>query len=124
MMAPTTPTPDRPGEAARRALSVIFLINGALFATWAVNIPGVRDALNLSEAQIGAALLAVGLGSLCSMTLTGGWTARHRLHRRAGGPPRRAESRAGRRPADHAARRARLRADPPVTVATVQAGPT
>ncbi len=85
MTAPSTPvqppTPDRPGEAARRALSVIFLINGALFATWAVNIPGIRDALDLSEAQIGAALLAIGLGSLCSMTLTGGWTARHGSHR-------------------------------------------
>lgn len=85
MTAPSTPvqppTPDHPGEAARRALSVIFLINGALFATWAVNIPGIRDALNLSEAQIGAALLAIGLGSLCSMTLTGGWTARHGSHR-------------------------------------------
>ncbi|GAA0512333.1 MFS transporter [Deinococcus depolymerans] len=75
------PAPGHPGEAARRALSVIFLINGALFATWAVNIPGIRDALNLSEAQIGAALLAVGLGSLCSMTLTGAWTARHGSHR-------------------------------------------
>ncbi|GGS42886.1 MFS transporter [Deinococcus knuensis] len=83
MTAPThTTTPqDRPGEAARRALNVIFLINGALFATWAVNIPGIRDHLHLNEAQIGAALLAVGLGSLCSMTLTGTWTARHGSHR-------------------------------------------
>ena len=83
MTVPTSPKPtqDRPGEAARRALSVIFLINGALFATWAVNIPGVRDHLNLNEAQLGAALLAVGLGSLCSMTLTGTWTARYGSHR-------------------------------------------
>ncbi|MFW8628271.1 MFS transporter [Deinococcus sp. ME38] len=85
MTAPSTPVqppaPDHPGEAARRALSVIFLINGALFATWAVNIPGIRDALDLSEAQIGAALLAIGLGSLCSMTITGGWTARYGSHR-------------------------------------------
>lgn len=63
-------------EAARRAVSVIFLVNGALFATWAVNIPGVRDALGLNRTQIGVALLAVGLGSLASMPFTGGWTAR------------------------------------------------
>ncbi|CAM3170677.1 MFS transporter [Deinococcus saxicola] len=64
-------------ESARRAVSLIFLVNGAFFATWAVNIPGVRDALNLSEAQIGGALLAIGLGALITMPLTGGWTARY-----------------------------------------------
>ncbi|MFC4640069.1 MFS transporter [Deinococcus hohokamensis] len=68
-------------ERARRAVSAIFLVNGVLFATWAVNIPGVRDRLNLSEAQIGLALLAVGLGSLISMPQTGGWTARWGSHR-------------------------------------------
>ncbi|MFK7603079.1 MFS transporter [Deinococcus sp. SM5_A1] len=64
-------------ESARRAVSLIFLVNGAFFATWAVNIPGVRDALSLSEAQIGGALLAIGLGALITMPLTGGWTARY-----------------------------------------------
>ncbi len=64
-------------ESARRAVSLIFLVNGAFFATWAVNIPGVRDALKLSEAQIGGALLAIGLGALITMPLTGGWTARY-----------------------------------------------
>ncbi|MHA0035789.1 MFS transporter [Deinococcus sp. PESE-13] len=63
-------------ERARLAVSAVFLINGALFATWAVNIPGVKTALHLTEAQVGAALLAVGLGSLLSMPLTGGWVAR------------------------------------------------
>ncbi|MFC4427909.1 MFS transporter [Deinococcus navajonensis] len=68
-------------ERARRAVSAIFLVNGVLFATWAVNIPGVRDRLGLSEAQIGLALLAVGLGSLVSMPQTGHWTARWGSHR-------------------------------------------
>lgn len=72
--------PARPAEQARAAISVIFLITGALYATWAVNIPGVRDALNLSAAQIGLALLAVGIGSLISMPLTGGWTGRWGSH--------------------------------------------
>lgn len=66
----------RGAERARLAVSAVFLINGALFATWAVNIPGVRDGLELSQAQIGAALLAFGLGSLTTMPFTGGWTAR------------------------------------------------
>lgn len=71
------PTP----EQARRAVSLIFLLNGVLFSTWAVNIPVIRTALGLSEAQIGGALLAVGLGSLISMPLTGGWIARWGSHR-------------------------------------------
>lgn len=74
--APDASIPSPPAEAARRAVSAIFLVNGALFATWAVNIPGVRDALGLSQTQIGVALLAVGLGSLASMPFTGSWTAR------------------------------------------------
>lgn len=69
--------PPAHAESARRAVSVIFLVNGGFFATWAVNIPGLRDALRLSEAQIGVALLAIGLGALITMPLTGGWTARH-----------------------------------------------
>ncbi|PTA66510.1 MFS transporter [Deinococcus arcticus] len=80
--APTSVPLSTPAtEAGRRAVSAMFLINGVLFATWGVNIPGVRDTLNLSEAQIGGALLAVGLGSLCTMPLTGGWTARYGSHR-------------------------------------------
>ncbi len=75
-MSPSQLSPDR-AESARRAVSLIFLVNGAFFATWAVNIPGVRDAFRLSEAQVGGALLAIGLGALVTMPLTGGWTARY-----------------------------------------------
>lgn len=71
----------RRAEAARWAVSAVFLVGGLLYATWAVNIPGVRDALALSEAQVGGALLAIGIGSLISMPLTGGWTARWGSHR-------------------------------------------
>ncbi|TDE84719.1 MFS transporter [Deinococcus sp. S9] len=75
-LSPAAPISPIRAEAARRALGAVFLVNGTLFATWAVNIPGVRDQLGLSEAQVGLALLAVGVGSLVSMPLTGGWTAR------------------------------------------------
>ncbi len=72
--APTTLQPR--AEAARRALNTIFMVNGAVFATWAVNIPGVRDGLELTPAQIGVALLASGLGGVTSMSLVGRWIAR------------------------------------------------
>ncbi|WP_102128196.1 MFS transporter [Deinococcus planocerae] len=77
---PSIPS-SRRAEVARHALGVVFLTNGVMFATWAVNIPGVRDHLRLSDAQLGVALLAVGLGSLATMPLTGGWTARSGSHR-------------------------------------------
>lgn len=71
---PTAPSLAQ-AERARHAISLIFLLNGLLFATWAVNIPSVRDHLNLSAAQVGLALLALGLGSLVTMPLTGHWIA-------------------------------------------------
>ncbi len=73
--APAT-TPQPHAEAARRALNTVFMVNGAVFATWAVNIPGVRDGLDLTPAQIGVALLASGIGAVTSMSLVGRWIAR------------------------------------------------
>lgn len=75
---------SRQAETARQALGLVFLTNGAVFGTWAVNIPGIRDALNLSESQVGLALLSIGLGSMCTMPVTGGWTARYGSHRVTG----------------------------------------
>ncbi len=75
-LSSSAPVSPARSEAARRAVEAVFLVNGVLYATWAVNIPAVRDHLGLSAAQVGLALLAVGLGSLATMPLTGGWTAR------------------------------------------------
>ncbi|GBF07336.1 major facilitator superfamily transporter [Deinococcus aerius] len=75
-LLPTASISPARSETARRAVDAIFLVNGILYATWAVNIPSVRDGLGLTAAQVGLALLAVGLGSLASMPLMGGWTAR------------------------------------------------
>lgn len=75
-LAPPLPVSPARTEQARRAVSTIFLLNGVLFATWAVNIPGVRDALHLTQGQIGIALLCFGLGSLFTMPQAGGWIAR------------------------------------------------
>lgn len=75
-LSPTASVSLARSEAARRARGVVFLVNGVLYATWAVNIPAVRDHLGLTAAQVGLALLAVGLGSLATMPLTGRWTAR------------------------------------------------
>ncbi len=58
------------------AISTIFLCNGVLLGTWAINIPELRDQFGLKESQVGLVLLCIGLGSLISMPLTGNWTAR------------------------------------------------
>lgn len=81
MTAPLTPAPQPRAEQARFAINLIFLLVGLLNATWAVNIPAVRDALHLSASQLGLALLSVGVGSLLSMPLTGRLTARYGSHR-------------------------------------------
>ncbi|WP_295821245.1 MFS transporter [uncultured Deinococcus sp.] len=75
--APSVSVPSTvQAEAARRAVGAIFLVNGMVFASWAVNIPSVRDRLGLDEAQIGLALLAAGIGGVLSMSLVGRWTTR------------------------------------------------
>ena len=48
-------------RSARRAVAVIFFVNGALVATWAARIPAVQRALALSAGALGLALLALRL---------------------------------------------------------------
>jgi len=56
---------------ARLAVSVVFFCNGAAFASWVSRIPSVRDALQLSDGELGTALFAVGAGALFSFPLAG-----------------------------------------------------
>jgi len=49
----------------------IFATNGLLFATWVSRLPAVRERLDASEPELGAALLCVAIGSLVSMPATG-----------------------------------------------------
>lgn len=61
---------------ARLAVVAVFAANGVLFGNWAVRIPDVKDALALSEAALGGALLVPAVGALISMPLTGALSAR------------------------------------------------
>ena len=60
---------------ARAATAAIFFVNGFGFATWVSRIPAVRDALQLSEGQLGTALFAIAAGSLVAFPLAGRGTA-------------------------------------------------
>lgn len=50
---------------------VAFAAFGIFWGTWGASLPALRDAAALTEAQLGAALLCVGVGALPAMLLTG-----------------------------------------------------
>lgn len=64
-----------PASNADRSLAspiyAIFAVNGFLFATWVSRLPAVRERLDASEPELGAALLCIAVGSLILMPLTG-----------------------------------------------------
>lgn len=58
-------------QQAAWAVFMIFLLNGFNFASWASRIPAVRDTLEFSEARMGVLLLAMAVGSMCALPLSG-----------------------------------------------------
>lgn len=62
--------------AARRAVSALFFLNGALFATWVSRLPAMEAARGLSHAQLGLALLVIAAGAVIAMPLTGALSSR------------------------------------------------
>jgi MFS family permease len=67
---------EKKPSAARRAVSALFFLNGALFATWVSRIPAVKLQHGLSNGALGLALLAVALGAVVAMPFAGWLTAR------------------------------------------------
>lgn len=62
--------------AAWRAVTAMFILNGALFGIWASRIPAVRDRLELSHEDLGYGLLFMAAGAVCSFPITGRLTDR------------------------------------------------
>lgn len=56
---------------ARVAVAAFFFISGLSFASWATRIPYLQAQLHLSEAQLGSLLLALPIGSMLSLPLSG-----------------------------------------------------
>ena len=69
-------TPPGSVAGAKYATFIIFGLNGLVFASWAARIPAAASALQISAGQIGALLLALGLGSVVSLPLAGPISAR------------------------------------------------
>ena len=55
----------------RIAVSVFFFCQGLTFANWASRIPDIKTSLHLSEAGLGSILLALPLGQLITMPISG-----------------------------------------------------
>lgn len=51
------------------ATPFLFILLGVIYASWAARIPAIRDALQLSPAQLGMVLLGAGLGAVGSFPL-------------------------------------------------------
>ena len=68
-----TRDPDAPGDSvrARRAVSLCFLVNGALLASWVPHIPDLKSRLDLGDSALGWLLLAMAGGAIGALPLAG-----------------------------------------------------
>lgn len=55
----------------RAAITAVFFVNGALFASWASRIPALSDRVGASTGVLGLALLAPAAGAVVAMPLVG-----------------------------------------------------
>jgi Major Facilitator Superfamily len=57
--------------SARAGITVVFFINGALFASWVSRIPALSDTVGATPGVLGLALLAPAAGAVVAMPLVG-----------------------------------------------------
>jgi MFS family permease len=61
----------------RVAISAMFLLNGAILGSWAPQIPLLLPRHGITETVLGLLILAMGIGSMAAMCLSGRLTARY-----------------------------------------------
>ncbi|MFD1702296.1 MFS transporter [Methylopila henanensis] len=72
MTAPQTGAVDRRTlTLARISVAAIFLVSGAGLGVWAAHIPLLKAGLGLDDAGLGFVLLAMGVGAVLAMPVTG-----------------------------------------------------
>ena len=68
----TAPTVDRDtAERAKRAVGLVFVLNGFCFAALVARFPDVREDLDLSNGALGLLLLAIAAGSVLALPSSG-----------------------------------------------------
>jgi MFS family permease len=60
----------------RAAVTALFLLDGAVFGSWASRVPDVAAQVGATHSQLGVALLCLSLGALAAMRATGALSAR------------------------------------------------
>ena len=60
-----------PSVTPRAGITVVFFVNGALFASWASRIPALSDRVGATPGTLGLALLAPAVGAIVAMPLVG-----------------------------------------------------
>jgi fucose permease len=72
-MSHSQEAPRRRGSARHAALAImlLFLLFGLVYGSWVSRIPAVQNALSLDDAQLGLSLLAMSVGAILAMPVTG-----------------------------------------------------
>src|SRR5215218_2708235 len=60
----------------RAAVTALFVLDGAVFGSWAARVPDVAERVGASHSTLGVALLCLSLGALVCMRVTGALCAR------------------------------------------------
>ena len=68
------PTPSV--SRLRAAVTALFVLDGAVFGSWAARVPDVAERVGAGHSTLGIALLCLSLGALVCMRVTGAWCAR------------------------------------------------
>jgi MFS family permease len=69
------PLPPSPA-LLRQAVAAVFVLDGAVFGSWASRVPDVADRVGAGHSTLGIALLCLSLGALACMQVTGALCAR------------------------------------------------
>jgi len=64
-------------KLVRKSVSLFYFCQGIAFASWASRIPDLKTSLSLSEAQLGSLLLALPIGQLITMPISGRLVTRY-----------------------------------------------
>ena len=62
---------ERTKKAYRIAVGCLFFLQGLCFSSWTSRIPSIQQSLQLSNAALGAVLLALPIGSLVGLPFSG-----------------------------------------------------
>lgn len=74
ILSPPKNTPEIAESSLNRirlAVSLFYFGQGIAFASWASRIPDIKHSLNLSDGELGSILLALPLGQLATMPISG-----------------------------------------------------